>query len=282
MNMRYISGTASNRTHNLFRPKLEPIPLSHSEGHSAVHDLWNTAYRPSSQESYRSMQKNQPAAKIAARHTITFLIWRQMCHASDGAGGDWYLGFPPGGEIAAPRISVSRIYQANQKLCRPSWQYLPTPKLCRPGSTYQPRNCADLPGQYLPTTKLCRPGSTYQPRNCADLAVPTNLEIVQTWQYLHTNPEIVQTWQYLPTPKLCRPGSTYQTQNYGDLAVPYKPEIVQTWQYLPNPKLWRPGSTIQTWNRANLAVAIPNKPEIIVSARKMAREQFGWHVWHDH
>ena len=31
MNMGYISDTDRNRTHNLFRPKLEPIPLGHSE-----------------------------------------------------------------------------------------------------------------------------------------------------------------------------------------------------------------------------------------------------------
>ena len=31
MNMGYISDTARNRTHNLFRPKREPIPLGHSE-----------------------------------------------------------------------------------------------------------------------------------------------------------------------------------------------------------------------------------------------------------
>ena len=32
MNMGYISDTARNRTHNLFRPKREPIPLCHSDG----------------------------------------------------------------------------------------------------------------------------------------------------------------------------------------------------------------------------------------------------------
>ena len=31
-NMGYISDTARNRTHNLFRPKREPIPLGHSDG----------------------------------------------------------------------------------------------------------------------------------------------------------------------------------------------------------------------------------------------------------
>ena len=30
MNMEYISDTARNTTHNLFRPKQEPIPLGHS------------------------------------------------------------------------------------------------------------------------------------------------------------------------------------------------------------------------------------------------------------
>ena len=32
MNMGYISDTARNRTHNLFRPKCAPIPLGHSDG----------------------------------------------------------------------------------------------------------------------------------------------------------------------------------------------------------------------------------------------------------
>ena len=32
MNMGYISDTARNRTHNLFRPKREPIPLGHCDG----------------------------------------------------------------------------------------------------------------------------------------------------------------------------------------------------------------------------------------------------------
>ena len=31
MNMRYISDTARNQTHNLFHPKWEPIPLGHSD-----------------------------------------------------------------------------------------------------------------------------------------------------------------------------------------------------------------------------------------------------------
>ena len=32
MNMGYISDTARNRTHNLFRPRREPIPLGNSDG----------------------------------------------------------------------------------------------------------------------------------------------------------------------------------------------------------------------------------------------------------
>ena len=34
VNMEYISDTTRNRTHNLFRPKREPIPLCHSDGAS--------------------------------------------------------------------------------------------------------------------------------------------------------------------------------------------------------------------------------------------------------
>ena len=37
VNMGYVSDTASrNRTHNLFPPKREPIPLCHSD----EHDVW--------------------------------------------------------------------------------------------------------------------------------------------------------------------------------------------------------------------------------------------------
>ena len=52
MNMGYISDTARNRTHNLFRLKREPIPLYHSDGHNPIlqahwttlhttHELWS-------------------------------------------------------------------------------------------------------------------------------------------------------------------------------------------------------------------------------------------------
>ena len=37
MNMGYISDTARNRTHNRFRPKREPIPLGHNDGHYSAH-----------------------------------------------------------------------------------------------------------------------------------------------------------------------------------------------------------------------------------------------------
>ena len=36
MNMGYISDTARNQTHNLFRPKREQIPLGHSDGHRII------------------------------------------------------------------------------------------------------------------------------------------------------------------------------------------------------------------------------------------------------
>ena len=36
INMGYISDTARNRTHNLFRLKREPIPLCHSDGQIIV------------------------------------------------------------------------------------------------------------------------------------------------------------------------------------------------------------------------------------------------------
>ena len=32
MNLEFISDTARNRTHNLFRPKCAPIPLGHNDG----------------------------------------------------------------------------------------------------------------------------------------------------------------------------------------------------------------------------------------------------------
>ena len=39
MNMGYISETARNRTHDLFRPKREPIPLGHSDGPVVRHNF---------------------------------------------------------------------------------------------------------------------------------------------------------------------------------------------------------------------------------------------------
>ena len=39
--MEYISDTARNRTHNLFRPKQEPIPLGHSDGHTVSQSYRN-------------------------------------------------------------------------------------------------------------------------------------------------------------------------------------------------------------------------------------------------
>ena len=42
MNMGYISDTARNRTHNLFRPKREPIPLGHSDSEI---DFWCKIFR---------------------------------------------------------------------------------------------------------------------------------------------------------------------------------------------------------------------------------------------
>ena len=38
INMGYISDTARNRTHNLFRPKQEPIPPGHSDGYKIYVD----------------------------------------------------------------------------------------------------------------------------------------------------------------------------------------------------------------------------------------------------
>ena len=50
MNMGYITDTARNRTHDLFRPKREPIPLGHSDGLEAcrpdvigIAETWTTA-----------------------------------------------------------------------------------------------------------------------------------------------------------------------------------------------------------------------------------------------
>ena len=48
MNMGYISDTARNRTHNLFRPKREPIPLGHSDEHvlETCHSLYPVRNMP--------------------------------------------------------------------------------------------------------------------------------------------------------------------------------------------------------------------------------------------
>ena len=42
VNMGYISDTARNRTHNLFRPKREPIPLGHSDSEFVFVDFNGT------------------------------------------------------------------------------------------------------------------------------------------------------------------------------------------------------------------------------------------------
>ena len=50
MNIGYISDTARNQTHNLFRLKWEQIPLGHSDGHSdeliKSEIFWTTVYPP--------------------------------------------------------------------------------------------------------------------------------------------------------------------------------------------------------------------------------------------
>ena len=50
MNMGYISDAAKHRTHNLLRPKREPIPLGHSDGQSIdahrPHFLFHSVYSP--------------------------------------------------------------------------------------------------------------------------------------------------------------------------------------------------------------------------------------------
>ena len=44
MNMGYISDAARNRTHNLFRPKREPIPLGHSDEQFINHHHFNAHF----------------------------------------------------------------------------------------------------------------------------------------------------------------------------------------------------------------------------------------------
>ena len=41
MSMGYISDNARNRTHNLFRPKREPIPLGHSDGQFCCNSIYS-------------------------------------------------------------------------------------------------------------------------------------------------------------------------------------------------------------------------------------------------
>jgi hypothetical protein len=65
MNMGYISDTARNRTHNLFRPKREPIPLGHSDG---VLELWSDiTYRPSTTGEGVWTKSGRPATKAPER-----------------------------------------------------------------------------------------------------------------------------------------------------------------------------------------------------------------------
>ena len=57
MNMGYISDTARNRTHNLFRPKREPMPLGHSDG---IEALRNSVNREREKEKMRNSYLKKP------------------------------------------------------------------------------------------------------------------------------------------------------------------------------------------------------------------------------
>ena len=50
MNMGYISDTARNQTHNLFRPKREPIPLGHSDGQDKLYKITSWNFSPKSKQ----------------------------------------------------------------------------------------------------------------------------------------------------------------------------------------------------------------------------------------
>ena len=77
MNMGYISDTARDRTHNLFRPKRESIPLGHSDGHY----LFLLAYPDSSAKS--SMIK--PAQCISLRDTVPTTAMAQPANTGHAA-----------------------------------------------------------------------------------------------------------------------------------------------------------------------------------------------------
>ena len=63
--MGYISDTARNRTHNLFRPKRESIPLGHSEclcGFIIPGALYQVVYYITLHYTYKSLQFKQPSS----------------------------------------------------------------------------------------------------------------------------------------------------------------------------------------------------------------------------
>ena len=87
MNMGYISDTARNRTHNLFRLKREPIPLGHSDGQYIIfHVSWLAI-----------MSVGMTGRRMTGRHrrtgTASFLYWlniveqRHLCCAKFS----WFL-----------------------------------------------------------------------------------------------------------------------------------------------------------------------------------------------
>ena len=63
--MGYISDTARNRTHNLFRSKREPIPLGHSDGHITLQFI------KSHHITFHSITSHRIASHCITSHSIT-------------------------------------------------------------------------------------------------------------------------------------------------------------------------------------------------------------------
>ena len=72
MNMVYVSDTASNRTHNLFRPKCVPIPLGHIDGRMYGVSLKD---RKRSEDLYSLLGVQSVAEVVRRGRLIWFGMW---------------------------------------------------------------------------------------------------------------------------------------------------------------------------------------------------------------
>ena len=129
INMGYISDTARNRTHNLFRPKREPIPLGHSDGDPRSRDRCHVSEGQT--EDYGAFRQGVRDNSILCVGTILFCV---LCsgisgrlrnnvdfHCRIGLNGDSQWRTEGGREGESPRAALrggrqkKKIQKKNRK-----------------------------------------------------------------------------------------------------------------------------------------------------------------------